>query len=135
MTSPAQPHRTSTRQDPASTWGDRARLRQAYTIRKNTTGRAAKDLFDDEALRLLEQAMQDNPEIGNVIPGTGGFRKMRVALPGRGKRGGARVVYFLRLERGRVYLLTAYAKVTTENINEAAKRQLRQIAAALKEED
>ncbi len=57
-----------------------------------------------------------NPEAGDVIKGSGGCRKVRWAGDGRGKRGGVRVIYTLRLASGAVVALTIYGKGTEENI-------------------
>jgi len=57
-----------------------------------------------------------NPQAGDVIPGTHGLRKVRWAASGRGKRGGARVIYLVRTARGNLVLLTAYVKGRVENI-------------------
>jgi hypothetical protein len=54
--------------------------------------------------------------VGDVIPHSGGCRKVRWARPGMGKRGGARVIYFNRLENGVIYLLVIYAKAVRGNI-------------------
>lgn len=54
----------------------------------------AAELLDDESLRTLQNLLLEKPERGPVIAGTGGLRKLRLALPGRGKRGGARVIYY-----------------------------------------
>jgi hypothetical protein len=67
------------------------------------------------------------PECGEVMQGTGGFRKVRVARGGMGKRGGARVIYILRNEAFPIFLITAYAKNEKDNLtrkerNELAKR-------------
>lgn len=51
-----------------------------------------------------------NPTAGSVVRGSGGVRKVRLAQSGRGKSGGARVVYFNRLANGEIWLLTVYAK-------------------------
>ncbi len=51
-----------------------------------------------------------DPECGEVMPGTGGFRKVRVARAGTGKRGGARLIYVLRNEAFPIFLITAYPK-------------------------
>lgn len=51
-----------------------------------------------------------NPEAGDVIPGSGGCRKIRWARSGMGKRGGVRVIYFTRLANGEIWLLVMYAK-------------------------
>lgn len=57
-----------------------------------------------------------NPLAGDVIPGSGSCRKVRWSRPGMGKRGGARVIYFNRLENGVIWLLVIYAKAVREAI-------------------
>lgn len=66
--------------------------------------------LDDEALRLLQNSLLQNPDQGDVIVHGSGLRKLRWALSGRGKRGGARVIYLLRHSASRIDLLLAYAK-------------------------
>lgn len=63
-------------------------------------------LSDDEYLKL-QQALAENPEAGPVIPGSGGVRKLRWAMPGRGKRGGLRVIYYLRSRKGLIWMLVS----------------------------
>lgn len=67
--------------------------------------------LSDEEYRQLQHALAANPD---VVRGSGGVRKLRWGQAGRGKRGGVRVIYYLRLRRGQVWMLTMYAK------NEAA---------------
>jgi hypothetical protein len=57
--------------------------------------RAVGELLDDEELRSLQLALLQRPELGPVIQGSGGLRKLRWAVAGRGKRGGLRVINFL----------------------------------------
>ncbi|MDE2150584.1 MAG: transcriptional regulator [Gammaproteobacteria bacterium] len=57
-----------------------------------------------------------NPDAGDVVPGSGGCRKVRWTRSGSGKRGGVRVIYYNRLANGRIYLLLIYAKSANENI-------------------
>ena len=57
-----------------------------------------------------------NPEAGDVIPQTGGLRKVRWSRSGMGKRGGARVIYFNRLENGQIALVIVYAKAKFDNM-------------------
>jgi len=57
-----------------------------------------------------------NPEAGDVIPGSGGCRKVRWSRSGMGKRGGVRVIYFTLLPSGEIWLLVAYAKAVRGNI-------------------
>jgi hypothetical protein len=72
-------------------------------------------LTDDE-YGTLQQSLIVNPEAGDVIPGSGGVRKLRWGVAGRGKRGGLRVIYFLRLRQGEIWMLTLYAKNVADNI-------------------
>ena len=72
-------------------------------------------LTDDE-YGTLQQSLIVNPEAGDVIPGSGGVRKLRWGVAGRGKRGGLRVIYFLRLRQGEIWMLTLYAKNEAESI-------------------
>jgi len=54
--------------------------------------RLVQEYLNDDEYRELQKALMDNPETGNVIPGSGGVRKLRWRAPGRGKRGGYRVI-------------------------------------------
>ena len=74
-----------------------------------------KYLSDDE-YAALQQALTDNPEAGDVIRGSGGVRKVRWGAAGRGKRGGIRVIYYLRPRQGEIWMLTLYAKNEAESI-------------------
>ena len=95
---------------------------------------STKGLIDDEAMRQVEAALLHNPKQGDVIPGTGGVRKLRVALPGRGKRGGARVIYLFVVVRGRIYFLLAYAKNRRFDLTPAQKRAVHALARQLEQE-
>jgi len=77
---------------------------------------SAAGIWTDEEREAFIDWIAANPHAGDVIPGTRGLRKVRWAAPGRGKRGGARVIYFVRTTRGEVLLVTAYAKGRIENI-------------------
>ena len=74
----------------------------------------------------LQNAIAANPEAGAVVRGSGGVRKLRWSLPGRGKRGGVRVIYFLRLARGQVWMLTLYAKNEADNIPGAVLKKIKE---------
>ena len=70
----------------------------------------------DDEYAVLQQSLIANPVASDVIPGSGGVRKVRWGATGRGKRGGLRVIYFLRLRYEEVWMLTLYAKNVADNI-------------------
>ena len=78
--------------------------------------------------------MLRNPEIGDLIQGTGGLRKMRHRAAGRGKRGGYRVTYLYVPSRETIYLITLYAKNEKENLSPAERNELRKVVEVLKQE-
>jgi hypothetical protein len=65
-----------------------------------------------------------NPEAGDLIPGSGGCRKIRWTRPGMGKRGGVRVIYTARLKSGTLVLLTIYSKNAQDNIPSHVLRKI-----------
>ena len=78
--------------------------------------RQAADYWTEEEHGHFITWLSENPEAGNVIPGTGGIRKVRWSRTGSGKRGGVRVIYYNRLANGEIWLLLIYAKSARENI-------------------
>lgn len=72
-------------------------------------------LSDDEYLEL-QLSLVANPEAGDLVRGSGGLRKLRWRVAGRGKSGGIRVIYYLRSQQGQMWMLTLYAKNEEENI-------------------
>ena len=87
--------------------------------------RCAQELFSDDDLHELQVTLLANPAAGDLIPGGRGLRKLRVPLPGRGKRGGARVIYFHWSSHDQCYLVYAYAKNVAADLT---KDQLRRLA-------
>ena len=85
-------------------------------------------LADDEYV-ALQSHMLKYPETGKIIPGSGGVRKLRWAISGKGKRGGVRVIYYFKQRDSEIWLLTIYSKSETENI---PAHILRQIAEEIK---
>jgi mRNA-degrading endonuclease RelE of RelBE toxin-antitoxin system len=81
-------------------------------------------LSDTEYARVQE-ALSFNPDAGLVIPGSGGVRKLRWAQPGRGKRGGVRIIYYLKRRDGVIWMLTIYAKNEASDIAPADLRRIK----------
>lgn len=84
------------------------------------------DYFTDDEYSALQQAIVENPEAGAVIRGSGGVRKLRWRGSGRGKRGGVRVIYFLRRRQGQVWMLTLYAKSELQTIPSATLKKIKE---------
>ncbi len=93
--------------------------------------RHAKSLISDSERAELVAFIGANPEAGEIIPETGGVRKIRWALEGMGKRGGARVIYYYHSKRLPVFLLTAYAKNRKENLSRAERNSMQRLVPAL----
>jgi len=87
--------------------------------------RLVDDYLSDEEYRELQVALIGNPNAGDVVPGSGGVRKLRWRAAGRGKRGGYRVIYFAKLAQGVIWMLTMYPKNVAENIPAHVLRQIR----------
>jgi hypothetical protein len=68
--------------------------------------------------------MMRNPEVGQIVPGSGGVRKLRWTRPGMGKRGGLRVIYFVRHQPNEFWMLTIYAKARHDNVPAHIRKQL-----------
>src|SRR5438309_6349825 len=91
-------------------------------------------LVDDVAYAEFQKELLQNPKKGNVIPHSGGLRKVRMRLPGRGKSGGARVVY-LDLERhSTIVLFYVYTKAKSQDLTQQHLKRLRTAAALIKQE-
>jgi hypothetical protein len=81
-------------------------------------------LFDDDALLEIQERLIEDPMAGDLIPGGRGLRKLRAPLPGRGKRGGARVIYYWHVAPEICYLTFAYAKNKRTDLTPAQTRTL-----------
>lgn len=82
------------------------------TFTKTITG-----LLTDDEYRLLQNELTHNPEAGDIIQGGGGIRKLRFATQGKGKRGGARLVYYWQKSRDRIFMLLAFTKTKQSNLD------------------
>ena len=88
--------------------------------------RLVHNYFTDDEYAALQNSIVANPEAGDVIRGSGGVRKLRWGLAGRGKRGGVRVIYYLRLLQGQVWMLTLYAKNEADSITGAVLKKIKE---------
>src|SRR6266481_3974408 len=92
---------------------------------------AVEKLLEHEGYRALQHALILRPQEGVMIPKSGGLRKMRWALPGKGKRGGCRVIYSWDEPSETFYMLYAYRKSEEEDMT---PRQLRILSRLAREE-
>ena len=92
--------------------------------------RAVLSLLPDNEYRSLQLALMLRPDAGDLIPGSGGLRKFRWSLPGKGKRGGARVIYYWQRGGEVIYMLFIYSKSRQEDLT---REQLRTLSKLVKE--
>lgn len=90
--------------------------------------------LDDQSIVELELALLKNPKLDDVIEGTGGARKKRIQLEGRGKSGGERVIYLSVFEQENLYFLFAYPKNVQENLTSEQKKSIRAMIDAIRKE-
>ena len=88
-------------------------------------------LLPDDEFRAFQEILINDPEAGDTISGTGGFRKIRWSRPGTGKRGGERVIYYNVTIKGRIYLALIYPKNEQDGLSQEQKKILRQVAELL----
>ncbi len=89
----------------------------------------------EESLKDLEEYLLVYPQSGDVIQGTGGARKLRIALDtNKGKSGGARVIYLDVFKKEKVYLLFAYPKSVQENLTAEQKKAVKEMVERIKKE-
>jgi hypothetical protein len=94
---------------------------------------ATRKLMDDAERAALVDYLARHPIEGDVIRGTGGVRKLRWGLEGRGKRGGARVIYFYYNTSMPLFALTAYAKNARSDLSQADRNGFRALTQLLVE--
>ena len=88
----------------------------------------AGKLFGQKKRQDIVTMVAADPERGDVMPDTGGFRKLRVAREGMGKSGGARVIYLWRNDKFPVFLITVFPKNKKANLTKAERNALRKRA-------
>ncbi len=92
------------------------------------------DLLSDDEYRDFQEELAANPEAGDVIRGLGGLRKIRLALPGRGKRDSARVLYLLFVRAETVFLLYAFTKGEFSDLPPDKRRVIKALVEEIKKE-
>ncbi len=100
-------------------------------IETSTFTKQITALLSDEEYWEFQARLAANPQLGAVIKGGGGIRKVRVGVGSRGKRGGARVIYYWAARRGLILLLYAYFENVTADLT---RKQVSQLAKVVKEE-
>ncbi len=94
---------------------------------------ATRKLMGDDERAKLVAYLTYNPLAGVVIPGTGGVRKLRWGLEGRGKRGGARVIYYYHDMEMPLFILEAFAKNDRANLTQSECNELRKVTRLIEE--
>lgn len=95
--------------------------------------RQIKQIATDDELKELQKELIGSPDKGDLLPKTGGLRKIRMATGSQGKSGSARVIYFLATEEV-IYLVMAYPKKVKDSLSNAEKTELRKLTKRLKDE-
>lgn len=83
------------------------------------------DYMDDSEYLAFQIGLASKPETGDIIPGSGGIRKMRWAGKGKGKRGGLRIIYYWKNIKNEIWLLTIYSKNEAEDIPAKLLREIK----------
>jgi len=91
--------------------------------------RDIQSLLSDESYARLQARLVVRPDLGDIIPGSGGIRKLRWGLPGQGKSGGARIIYYWAVSTDRILLLRAYAKSAKVDLTQREISLLHQAVA------
>jgi hypothetical protein len=89
--------------------------------------RYVSEYLTNDEYRQLQNQLANNPELGDRMPGTGGFRKLRWADPrrGKGRRGGLRIIYYYFLADQQIWLMTLYDKDDASDLSPRAKKALK----------
>ena len=98
-----------------------------------TTGfsKLREDYLNDTQFNLLQLYLINYPDAGDVIRGSGDVRKLRWGLPGHGKRGGLRVIYYWMSKDEQILFLTVYRKTEAADLSQGAIREMRRLVKSL----
>ena len=106
-------------------------LRNMEFIETPTFTRLLTSLLSDEEYRVLQNVLVENPERGDILKGGGGIRKLRHALPGRGKSGGVRAIYYWIKDDHQIYMLLIYPKSKKDTLTDQETALLRELVKDL----
>lgn len=98
-------------------------------IETSVFSRQVREQWDEEEYRAFQLHLVLHPDAGPVIPGSGGLRKVRWRVSGRGKRGGARVIYYWKSAAGKIYLVFLYPKNVRSDLLARELRALRELVS------
>ncbi len=93
-----------------------------------------KELATDDELKVLQTELIAHPEKGDIVEGTGGLRKVRMATGNKGKSGSIRVLYVLA-HVDKIFLVLAYPKSVKDSLTNEEKTKLKRLVQSLKGED
>ena len=96
--------------------------------------RLIKELMGDDSYSEMQEALVQKPDVGDLIPDSGGLRKVRWKMEGKGKRGGARIIYYWQTTDDQLWMLYGYAKAETEDLTKDQLKPLRDIVERWKNE-
>lgn len=102
-------------------------LKDMIIIETTIFSRLIQDMMSDDDYRLLQEALITRPDAGDVIKGSGGLRKVRWKLEGKGKSGGIRVIYYWVTADDQIRMVYAYRKSKQENLTPEQLAALKQI--------
>lgn len=108
-------------------------IRPITVAETQSFARSAAKIWSEDELTALVDHVAHSPEWGDVIPGTGGVRKLRWGRSGSGKRGGVRVIYFYYRSDCPLYLLLAYAKAQATDLSADEKKAVAAFAIGIKQ--
>jgi hypothetical protein len=98
---------------------------QMVFIETPTFTKSVTTMLREEEYRLLQNELAQNPEAGDLIPGGGGIRKIRIAVSGKGKRGGGRIIYYWQKSKDRIFMLLAFSKARQTDLDPAETATLK----------
>ncbi len=99
-----------------------------------TFTRLLGEVATDDDYAEFQRELARTPEQGDLLAGCGGVRKVRMAVRGKGKSGGARVIYLFLRHRDRIYLLYLFTKGDAANLSPEGKKKMRELAQAIRRE-